>query len=37
MLDIDIVEAARAKLLVKREKYPVEKAKGTAKKYLDLE
>ena len=37
VLEIDIVAAARDKLLVNREKYPVEKAKGTAKKYLDLE
>ncbi len=37
VLDIDIVAAARDKLLINREKYPVEKAKGTAKKYLDLE
>ena len=37
VLDIDIIAAARDKLLVNREKYPVEKAKGTAKKYLDLE
>ena len=37
VLDIDIVVAAREKLLINREKYPVEKAKGSAKKYLDLE
>lgn len=37
VLDIDIVAVARDKLLVNREKYPVEKAKGNAKKYLDLE
>ncbi len=37
VLDIDIVAAARDKLLINRDKYPVEKAKGTAKKYLDLE
>jgi NTP pyrophosphatase (non-canonical NTP hydrolase) len=36
-LDIDIIAAARDKLLVNREKYPVEKAKGRATKYLDLE
>ena len=37
VLDIDTVAAARDKLLINRDKYPVEKAKGTAKKYLDLE
>ena len=36
-LDIDIIAAARDKLLVNREKYPVEKAKGRATKYVDLE
>jgi dCTP diphosphatase len=36
-LDIDIIVAARDKLLVNRENYPVEKAKGRATKYLDLE
>jgi NTP pyrophosphatase (non-canonical NTP hydrolase) len=37
VLDIDIIAAARDKLIVNREKYPVEKAKGHATKYLDLE
>ncbi len=37
VLDIDIIAAVHDKLLVNREKYPVAKAKGTAKKYLDLE
>jgi dCTP diphosphatase len=37
VLDVDIIAAARNKLLTNREKYPVEKAKGTARKYLDLE
>jgi dCTP diphosphatase len=37
VLDIDAVAAAREKLIVNRGKYPVEKAKGTAKKYVDLE
>jgi NTP pyrophosphatase (non-canonical NTP hydrolase) len=37
MLDIDVIAAARDKLVINRDKYPVEKAKGTAKKYLDLE
>jgi NTP pyrophosphatase (non-canonical NTP hydrolase) len=37
VLDIDLVAAAIEKLAVNREKYPVEKAKGRATKYLDLE
>ncbi len=37
VLDVDVIAAARDKLLVNREKYPVEKAKGRATKYLDLE
>jgi dCTP diphosphatase len=37
VLDIDVIAAARDKLSVNREKYPVEKAKGRATKYLDLE
>ena len=37
VLDIDVVAAATDKLALNRNKYPVEKAKGTAKKYLDLE
>jgi hypothetical protein len=37
MLDIDIVAAARDKLAINREKYPVEKAKGRAVKYVDLD
>ena len=36
-LDIDIVAAAREKLALNREKYPVEKAKGRAVKYVDLD
>ena len=36
-LDIDIVAAARDKLAQNREKYPVEKAKGRATKYVDLD
>ena len=36
-LDIDIVAAATAKLARNREKYPVEKAKGRATKYIDLD
>lgn len=34
--NIDPVEAAAKKLHVNSEKYPVEKAKGTAKKYNEL-
>lgn len=37
VLDLDIIAAARDKLLINREKYPVEKSRGKAKKYLDLE
>ena len=37
VLDIDIVAAATDKLVVNRKKYPVDKAKGRATKYLDLE
>jgi NTP pyrophosphatase (non-canonical NTP hydrolase) len=37
VLDVDLVEAATDKLAVNREKYPIEKAKGSAKKYLELE
>jgi NTP pyrophosphatase (non-canonical NTP hydrolase) len=37
VLDIDLVTAATDKLALNREKYPVEKAKGRATKYLDLE
>lgn len=36
-LDIDIVAAARNKLAENRRKYPVEKAKGRATKYVDLD
>ena len=34
--DIDLVEAARCKLLKNAEKYPVEKARGSRAKYTDL-
>jgi NTP pyrophosphatase (non-canonical NTP hydrolase) len=37
VLDVDLVAAARAKLAQNRLKYPVEKARGRATKYLDLE
>lgn len=36
-LGIDVIAAARAKLEINREKYPVEKAKGRATKYVDLD
>jgi NTP pyrophosphatase (non-canonical NTP hydrolase) len=36
-LDIDIVAAARDKLDENRRKYPVEKARGRATKYVDLD
>ncbi len=36
-LDIDVVAAASAKLEINREKYPVDKAKGRATKYVDLD
>ena len=37
VLDIDLIAAARDKLAHNREKYPVEKAKGRATKYVDLD
>ena len=37
VLDIDIIAAARDKLVMNREKYPVEKAKGRSTKYVDLD
>jgi NTP pyrophosphatase (non-canonical NTP hydrolase) len=36
-LDVDIVAAARKKLDENRRKYPVEKARGKATKYVDLD
>ena len=36
-LDVDIIAAARDKIVINREKYPVEKAKGRAVKYVDLD
>ena len=35
-LGIDLVDAARAKLASNALKYPVDKARGTSKKYTDL-
>ena len=36
-LDIDIVAAARSKLEINRQKYPVEKSRGRATKYVDFD
>ena len=35
-LDIDIVDAAQRKLLTNAQKYPVDKARGSSKKYTEL-
>ena len=35
-LGIDLVEAAKAKILLNAEKYPVEKARGSSRKYTEL-
>ena len=35
-LGIDLVEAAKTKILLNAEKYPVEKARGSSKKYTAL-
>ena len=35
-LGIDLVEAARQKLLINARKYPVERSRGTSKKYTEL-
>ncbi len=35
-LEIDLVEAARAKLAVNADKYPVERALGSSKKYTEI-
>jgi dCTP diphosphatase len=35
-LDIDLLEAAAAKLLLNESRYPVESARGNAKKYTEL-
>lgn len=34
--DIDLIEAAKDKIKINEEKYPVEKSKGNAKKYTEL-
>jgi len=36
-LDIDLLHAAENKIEVNEKKYPVDKAKGNAKKYTDLD
>jgi dCTP diphosphatase len=35
-LDIDLVAAAQRKLAINAEKYPVDKARGSARKYTEL-
>jgi len=35
-LDVDLAEAAREKMKINVEKYPVEKARGKSKKYTEL-
>lgn len=35
-LDVDLVAAAKRKLVINRRKYPVEKARGNARKYTEL-
>jgi dCTP diphosphatase len=35
-LDINLLDAARGKLIANGEKYPVERAKGTSKKYTEI-
>jgi hypothetical protein len=34
-LDIDLAQAARAKMLVNAQKYPVETARGSSRKYSE--
>jgi len=36
-LEIDLLSAAQRKIEINEEKYPVEKARGNAKKYTDLD
>jgi dCTP diphosphatase len=35
-LDVDLAAAAHDKLLINADKYPIDRARGTAKKYTDL-
>ena len=37
VLGIDLIAAAQEKLVINRNKYPVDKAKGRATKYVDLD
>ena len=36
-LDIDLLDSARRKIEINEQKYPVEKARGNARKYTDLD
>lgn len=36
-LDIDLLDSARRKIEINEKKYPVEKARGNARKYTDLD
>jgi hypothetical protein len=36
VLGIDLVDAANSKIALNESKYPVEKSRGTAKKYSEL-
>jgi dCTP diphosphatase len=35
-LDVNLIEAARDKIVLNAQKYPVEKARGSMKKYSEL-
>lgn len=35
-LDVDLIEAAKQKIEINESKYPVEKSKGSAKKYTEF-
>jgi dCTP diphosphatase len=35
-MNVDLIDAARKKLVINAEKYPIAQAKGTAKKYTEL-
>lgn len=35
-LDVDLLDAARAKIAINERKYPADKVRGTAKKYSEL-
>jgi len=36
-LDIDLLEAAHRKIEINEQKYPIEKSRGHARKYTDLD